>query len=102
MHKVLKFKASKEDSDKISAVVHRAMKAAKKYGVDYPPLDCAMDITAAHLNGCPLDFDKLLEFDDFNFAHDVFGIRRHINRESGQLEDCFLPRCYAHEAKEAA
>ena len=52
----------------------------------------SMDITAAHLND-PLDLDKLESFDDFNFYHDVFGIMGHINRTTGRLENCFLPRC---------
>jgi hypothetical protein len=51
-----------------------------------------MDVIATHANGCPLDLDRLLHADDSNFIHDVFGIRRHINRTNGQLEDCFLPR----------
>jgi hypothetical protein len=51
-----------------------------------------MDITACHLNGCPLRLGELLGADDANFAHDVFGIRRHLNRETGKLEDCFCPR----------
>ncbi len=51
-----------------------------------------MDITAAHRNGCPLKLDELLKAEDFDFAHDVFGIRRYINRKTGKLENCFLPR----------
>jgi hypothetical protein len=54
--------------------------------------DWLMDILAAHANGCPLKLHALLEADDFNFAHDVFGIERHLNRNTGQLEHCFLPR----------
>ena len=30
--------------------------------------------------------------DDFNLMHDVTGINAHINRYSGKLERCFLPR----------
>ena len=53
-----------------------------------------MDIVAVHVNGCPLQLEELLRAPRFDFAHDVFGIRRHINRQTGQLQDCFLP-CYA-------
>lgn len=35
---------------------------------------------------------ELLPADDFNFAHDVAGIRRRINRTTGKLENYFLPR----------
>jgi hypothetical protein len=56
-----------------------------------------MDIEAAHCNGNPLKLKELLEADDSNFMHDVLGIRRHINRKTGELEDCFVPR-YAAKA----
>lgn len=51
-----------------------------------------MDLTAAHANGSPLDLAGLLAADEFNFAHDVAGIQRHIDRRTGELLDCFLPR----------
>lgn len=52
----------------------------------------SMDIIAAHINGCPLKLDELLHAEGFDFVHDVWGIRRHIDRETGELQDCFLPR----------
>lgn len=52
-----------------------------------------MDLVATNANGCPLDFERLLNFPEFDFAHDITGIYRHIDRESGKLENCFLPRC---------
>lgn len=54
-----------------------------------------MDIDACHSNGCSLQLDKLLNADDANFAHDVFGIRRFIDRTTGKLDGCFLPRSAA-------
>ena len=38
------------------------------------------------------ELEELLHADGFDFTHDVWGIRRHINRKTGQLEDCFTPR----------
>lgn len=55
-------------------------------------LDIEMDVTAVHANGCPLKLDELLAADDFNFLHDIYGIRRHLDRETGQLQNCFMPR----------
>lgn len=55
----------------------------------------SMDLTACHANGCPLDLPKLLGFPNFDFPHDAFGIRRHIDRSTGKLQDCFLPRAAA-------
>ena len=56
-------------------------------------LNLAMDIAACHLNGCPLDLKKLLTFEDADFFHDINGISEHINRNTGKLENFFLPRC---------
>jgi hypothetical protein len=37
--------------------------------------------------------------DDANFTHDVFGIRKYLNRETGELTMCFVPR-YTAAAEE--
>jgi hypothetical protein len=55
-------------------------------------LELAMDLTACHANGCPLDLGALLQAPDADFAHDVWGIRRHLDRDTGQLGDGFYPR----------
>ena len=39
-----------------------------------------------------LNLEGLLEADDLNFSHDILGIQRHINRDTGELEDFFVPR----------
>lgn len=51
-----------------------------------------MNITACVANGNPLRLEDLLAADDFNFAHDVFGIDRHINRDNGKMMNFFRPR----------
>lgn len=51
-----------------------------------------MDITAVHKNLFRLRLQELLDSDNFNFTHDVFGIYQHLNRETGKLENCFVPR----------
>jgi len=61
-----------------------------------------MDLTATHLNGCPLKLAALAEADEFNLAHDVGGIYQHINRRTGKLERCFLPRFADLEKMECA
>lgn len=40
-----------------------------------------------------LDLEILLDFDDFNFLHDIYGFINNMNRETGKLENNFLPRC---------
>lgn len=51
-----------------------------------------MDLIAVHRNIQPLRLEALAEADFFHFAHDIAGIRRHLNRETWELEHCFLPR----------
>ncbi len=46
----------------------------------------------------PLRLADLLAADDFNFAHDVFGIMRHIDRRTGRLDNHFVPRFCSESA----
>lgn len=68
---------------------------------DEVPLDrlsLMMDLEACHCNGCPLDLVSLLEAArDYDLVHDVMGIHRHLNRETGKLEDFFRPRYAARQ-----
>lgn len=86
---VVNFSTSRIEHALISQIVERACSTP----ADIDRLSLSMDITAVHLNGCPLDLEKLLAADDFNFLHDVYGIMGHIDRNTGELRDCFLPRC---------
>ncbi|MBP8235269.1 MAG: hypothetical protein KAY22_23515 [Rhizorhabdus sp.] len=56
-------------------------------------LEVRMDLTATHANGCPLDFQKMLDASTATLAHDITGIARHLDRTTGRLTDHFLPRC---------
>jgi len=51
------------------------------------------DLEITHANGCPLDLIKLNEADNALFLHDVAGIIRNLNRDTGQLENLFRPGC---------
>ena len=88
---MLKFKTTKTDIEKVSKIVSRAFNLGICKGRDR--ISVFMDLEATHSNGCELDFDKLMEFDDFNFSHDICGIAGHIDRSTGELLNCFLPRC---------
>lgn len=83
---------TKHEARTISKIAQRAVAMALRADFDYLLLDADMDITAVHVNVCPLKLEELLAADDFNFAHDVFGIRRHLDRETGELGGCFVPR----------
>ncbi len=86
------FDASREDGDLAYKIAARAARMAYEAGGRYDLIDAQMDIIATHVNGNPLKLQELLEADDMNFSHDAFGIRRHINRDTGKLTQHFLPR----------
>lgn len=67
-------------------------------GPDADRLSITMDLCACHANGCPLDFERLASADDFNLLHDVGGINRHINRDTGKIEGFFRPRFARNDA----
>lgn len=82
------FVTSKHDWQVLHQIAGRAV---AQLGIQ-KVIDWEMDVTAVHANGCPLRLDDLLMADGFNFAHDLCGIYRHLDRETGQLRDCFVPR----------
>ena len=84
---MINWDTSKEDDEVIHAIAKRAV---DKF--DFNLFQVEMDIAACHANGNPLLLKKLLEANEYEFAHDVLGIRKHIDRKTGQLKDCFSPR----------
>jgi hypothetical protein len=59
-------------------------------------LDLQMDLSALAIRNSKTSevfLNKLLMSNDFNFIHDIVGIRRHMNRDNGELTKAFLPRC---------
>ena len=82
-----KSKVTKGIFKRIGVIVDRAIDEDLGYS---DKLTMLMDIEAvAHM----IDLDKLLKFDRFNFARDIVGICNNINRRTGKLDNCFLPRC---------
>jgi len=82
-------KISKEEIRLTMKIINRA----KEIRSDLDKAKALMDLQACHIS-CPLDLERMLEGADF--MHDIGGIQAHINRETGELEDCFHPR-YAKE-----
>jgi hypothetical protein len=89
----ISFAATPEEAGLIQQVIDRIEREGMFGGRSKTDLE--MDLRAAHANGCRLDFQKLLEASPFDFVHDIYGIARHLNRITGQLEHCFVPRCAA-------
>lgn len=88
-------KISKYEMSVISRIADRAVAMAAEHGMSINKLDMNMDLSAAHIE-VHLRLDELLAADDGTFGHDVFGIRRHMNRVTARLEGCFLPRLRSH------
>lgn len=86
------FKCTPQERAAINRVVERAEIHKLVKGEDQR-LSLRMDLAAANANGSPIDFARLLNAEDFDFFHDVCGIIRHMDRETGKLGGCFVPRC---------
>ncbi len=85
----LNWNLNSEDRQHVERIAERAMES----NLGYPDqLTAQMDVTAVHLNGCPLRLDEFAEADAFNFTHDMAGIAAHLDRETGNLTRHFLPR----------
>ena len=92
---MVKFKrGTKEDFEVIERLVRRLSSFP---GIEVNEVSVQRDIMATHISGCPLDLEKLEGFDNFEFLHDVGGIIDHLDRKTGKLKDCFLPRCSKKE-----
>src|SRR3972149_1191697 len=93
------FNTSTKEFRIIVRIVKRAEKLARKFlGQPTDRTSLWMDIAATH-NTCPLKLEELLAADDANFSHDIFNIVRHMDRKTGELGGCFLPR-FAREQGE--
>lgn len=79
----------------IGRIVERALILSADHGTPLDRQSLMMDLTAAD-EAVGLRLDDLAGADDVNFAHDVFGIHKHLNRETRRLEDGFMPRFARH------
>ena len=83
---------NREEMDIESKIADRAIAKAREFGIQYDKMTAVMDIDACHCNGNPLRLQELLCADDTDFGHDVFGIRKYLDRQTGKLTQCFVPR----------
>lgn len=87
------FDTTEKESVWIDMIVARGVSILNEEYIECDTQSKEMDIPACHCNGCPLDFEKWLTFDDASFMHDFHGISRFIDRDTGRLTECFDPRC---------
>ncbi|MCL2297779.1 MAG: hypothetical protein FWC38_00480 [Proteobacteria bacterium] len=94
---MISFKCTKKESEIIEKIVERFFKEdlhLEKHGyAGLSKQDVEMYCAATHANGCRLNFEKLLSAPDFDFFHDIFGMIRYLDKKTGKLTQCFLPRC---------
>jgi ribosomal protein S27E len=83
-------------------IADRAIALARSYDLEqrWSRAGTVDDVLRAHAI-CPLDLVQFLGSSDKDFAHDVGGIRRHLNRIAGRFENGFEPLC-AIQARPAA
>ena len=83
-------KAKIDDYKKAKVVIEKAIKEKFFSPSDFQALQ--MDLVATHISGCPLDFQKMSEGEMGDILHDLVGINKNLDRDSGELLNCFLPR----------
>ena len=89
---LISFDCSLEDAHLIKKIVQRGVEMSARYAVPIDSLQAAMDITAVHCNGTRLKLWQFYASDNSDFSHDFAGIGIHIDRETGKLKNCFVPR----------
>lgn len=76
----------------IQKITDRAFRLYCDLGIRVERGDVLMDLIACHFEAQKLRLDDLLAADDANFAHDIGGINKNLDRENGKLLNCFTPR----------
>lgn len=89
--KAIRKKVTKRDAKLIDKVVDRVQRDVRMNALRRQTFDWHMDVLAVHAT-VGLDLQRLLDADDFNFRHDILGIYTELDRSTGKLGDCFLPR----------
>lgn len=77
--------------DEMLIIVEIAKRAEQKGLLMFDRMSLIMDLENAH-NQFKLRLDDFLKSDDFDFAHDIVGIQKNINRKTKTVENHFLPR----------
>jgi len=104
---MVNFTIADEDRELIAKIVDRTLgildsvSPLSKSDRKNRRINLMMDLTACHANGNPLRLADLVAADDFNVMHDVGGISRHIDHDTGKMTGCFLPRFSQRQTEEA-
>lgn len=82
---------SEDEVRAADAIAKRACRLAARAGIYINAGQLVCDLLLAH-TASPLDLEALEAADDFPMSRDVFGIRKHLDRETGALGGGFVPR----------
>ena len=86
--------AEADEADLVRRVAHRVIQFAtpRAFNDAWASFyQCELDISAAHMNGCPLRLADMLTAPVETLLHDAFGIAAHIDRRTGKLGGGFVP-----------
>ncbi len=91
---MISFDTTSNETFLIMAIIDRAGPLLLQHAptLKYARQEMHMDLAACHANGCELRLEELRNASDYEFMHDVLGIRKHINRNTGKLGPEFKPR----------
>lgn len=90
---MISFKVTLEEAELIDKIAARAQtELFGPKGIKQTQMDTAMDLAATIAQGVPLFLQELLDADNFDFSHDIAGIRHHIDRSTGKIGGFFVPR----------
>lgn len=84
----------------IDRIANRAEELNVDFGEDRDDTDLRLDIQCVH-ETIGLRLEDMLGADDFNFLHDIYGIMDHLDRETGEMLDFFIPRFVGHSMDRA-
>ena len=83
-----------DDLDRVRSITLRYVEIANSCDIaltDQQRRWLQLDLIAAATK-IDIDFQAMLDGRDQDLAHDVAGIMRHLDRETGELRDGFTPR----------
>lgn len=82
---------SPDEQEAVNAILDRAQALFAAQGQPFDRESMEMDLSATH-ETCALDLERLAVATDFNFLHDIIGIRDNLDRRTGQLQNFWEPR----------
>ena len=98
---MLNFKVAPSDFALIFAISKRASALLKERDSAKARIEMEMDLVAVH-KCCPLRLADLLGTNDFDFVHEIVGIRENFYRKTGYFQNGFWPRFAVHEPEAIA